>query len=98
MAKHYEDRACSICGKSFTPRRINQITCGSEECVKANKRKHEDKWKMLNYQRSLDAHRDYNRRKRNENNAKPDTIVAKGYAERQVAASLALAGKVNTEL
>jgi hypothetical protein len=35
---------------------------------------------------------------RERNTPKQDTIVAIGYADRQMAASLKMAGKVNTEL
>lgn len=84
----YDPIECVVCGKLFKPGRKTQVTCGCPECVK--------KWKSR-YQ--LRYHRNYNRKEpRITRKPKPDTIVAIGYADRQRAATLAMAGKVRTEL
>ncbi len=77
-------RTCAVCGKQFIPRRRNQRSCGDPECVY--------KWKSR-YRTRTNAKR--NREKVVEPYVpKPDTIVAIGYAERQMARSLELAGKI----
>ena len=81
-------RQCAVCGKTFIPRRRNQKSCGDPACVYA--------WKNRNL-KTRNASR--NRIKQATMRVpKPDTIVAIGYAERQMARSLEMAGKVRTEL
>lgn len=101
--KDREPRKCEICGKEYIPRRSDQRCCGSYECKKGRQRLNYMEYRKENYaavlennRRSMAKRRE--ERKRAENPPKKDTIIAIGYAERQMAASLAKAGKVRTEL
>ncbi len=102
-SNRYEPRTCIICGKTFSPGCSDQRTCGSEACKKARHRLNYLEYREKNYSAVLQANRRYmeNRRMkqlREANPPKPDTIIAIGYAERQMADSLAKAGKVKVEL
>ena len=94
----YEPRVCEICGRMYTPGRIDQRTCASPECVRERKRAYGIKKKNEGVYKA--RKRAYMQRKREpeEHKPKPDTIIAIGYAERQMADSLRRAGKVRTEL
>lgn len=101
--KDHEPRICVICGKEYIPRRSDQRCCGSYECKKGRQRLNYMGYRKENYaavlennRRSMAKRRE--ERKRAENPPKPDTIIAIGYAERQMADSLRKAGKVRTEL
>jgi len=96
----YEPRHCVICGKEFIPRQCNQKSCGGPECKREVQRMARKAYIKKNYLKVRDDNRKYMQRMRGEVGCtpKPDTIVAEGYAERQMAASLKLAGKVRTEL
>ena len=101
--KDYEPRRCIICGVEYIPRRSDQRTCGSQECKKARQRLNYLEYRKENYAAVLESNRKSMAKKRKEREMekhppKPDTIVAIGYADRQRAETLALAGKVNTEL
>ena len=101
--KNYEARRCIICGKEYIPRRSDQRTCGSDECMKARQRLNYLEYRKTHYAALLETNRRSMAKKRKEREMekhppKKDTIVAIGYAERQRAETLALAGKVNTEL
>ena len=88
---------CRICGNTFYASNKRQVIC-SDECKKIASRewkkryveRHEgqirERQRLRKEKRKLDAKR------------KPDTIVGKGYAERQIADSLKRAGRVRTEL
>lgn len=90
--KDYEPRYCEICGSVYKPCRANQRTCGSAECVKEMRRQNAREWQLKHYREK----REMIQKARSE--VKPDTIVAIGYAERQKEQTLAMAGKVRTEL
>ena len=101
--KDREPRKCEICGKEYIPRRSDQRCCGSYECKKGRQRLNYMEYRKENYaavlennRRSMAKRRE--ERKRAEDPPKKDTIIAIGYAERQMAASLAKAGKVKVEL
>lgn len=101
--KNYEPKLCIICGKEYIPRRNDQRTCGSKECKKARQRLNYLEYRKENYaavlatnRRSMAKRRE--EKKHKENPPKKDTIVAIGYADRQRAETLKLAGRVNTEL
>lgn len=101
--KNYEPRRCIICGVEYIPRRSDQRTCGSQECKKARQRLNYLEYRKHNYAALLETNRRSMAKKRKEREMdkhppKPDTIVAIGYAERQREKTLAMAGKVNTEL
>ena len=101
--KDYEARLCIICGVEYIPRRSDQRTCGSQEGKKARQRLNYLEYRKENYAAVLESNRKSMAKKRKEremekHKPKPDTIVAIGYAERQMADSLRKAGKVRTEL
>lgn len=99
-----EPKECCICGAVFIPRRRNVVACDNPECKRKAKLKRQKIWYRNNYAAAQEGRRNYMRRIREENKLegphvrKPDTIVAIGYAERQIAATLEKAGKVRTEL
>ena len=96
----HEPRRCEICGKEYIPRRSDQRTCGSEECMKKRQRLNQLEYRKRNYAKVLADNRRTMRERREakRRKEKPDTLVAVGYAERQKAATLKMAGRVKTEL
>ncbi len=101
--KNYEPRLCIICGKEYIPKRSDQRTCGSDECMRARQRLNYLEYRKKNYAAVLETNRRCmakrrEERMRSQEPPKPDTIVAIGYADRQRAETLAMAGKVKTEL
>ena len=89
---------CVICGRAFVPARGNQVTCNSIACKKERHRRQSLQWRDENRDAVRESNRNYMRRVREETPVKEDTIVAIGYAERQIAATLERVGKVKTEL
>lgn len=101
--KDYEPRHCIICGVEYIPRRSDQRTCGSKECLRERQKLNYREYRKTHYAALLESNRKSMAKKRKEreqekNPPKPDTIVAIGYAERQREATLKMAGKVRTEL
>lgn len=102
--KNYPERPCIICGTMFKPFRLNVKTCDNPKCKYKLKLEQQKEWYRSNYAYAIEGRRSYMRRIRAENKVdkphepKPDTIVAIGYAERQIAETLKMAGKVKTEL
>lgn len=101
--KNYEPRLCEICGAEYIPRRFDQRTCASAECKKARQRLNYLEYRKNNYAAVLENNRRSMAKRRREREQekqppKKDTIVAIGYAERQRAETLRMAGKVRTEL
>ena len=101
--KNYEPRCCIICGKEYIPKRSDQRTCGSDECMRARQRLNYLEYRRKNYAAVLETNRRCmakrrEERMRSQDPPKPDTIVAIGYAERQMAETLKRAGRVKTEL
>ena len=98
----HEPRICIICGKEYIPRRRDQRCCLAPECTKERQRRTQREYRKKNYARVLENNRKTMKarreREKRKKESKKDTIVAIGYAERQMADSLAKAGKVNTEL
>ena len=96
----YEPRQCVVCGKEYIPRRENQKSCGAPECKREVQRMARKAYIKKNYLKVRDDNRKYMQRMRNSEQwtPKPDTIVGEGYAERQVAASLKMAGKIKVEV
>lgn len=99
-----EIRKCCICGTEFVAMRANVRACNNPECKTEAKKERQRLWYKKNYLAASTKNREYMRKVRAEDKPdgphvrKPDTIVAIGYAERQMAKSLAMAGKVSTEL
>jgi hypothetical protein len=100
MSTKYEPRRCCICGKEYIPRRIDQKTCGSDECKATNAHRTRHKYVERNYAEVRERNRRYMQNKRDEKRwtPRPDTIVAEGYADRQRAKTLAMVGKIKVEL
>lgn len=99
----YEPRTCIICKREYIPRRIDQRSCGNPACVDEVIKIAQREYREKNYAKVLEQNRESMKRRkeeqiRAENMSKKDTIVAIGYAERQIAESLKMAGKINTEL
>ena len=87
----YEPRTCPICGMTFIPKRFDQMSCGADKC--------KYKWKHRNSaKRNAMRSRKDGYRHGEKHIPKPDTIVAIGYAERQRAKTLSMAGKIDTTL
>ena len=100
--KNYGPRICIICGCEYIPKRSDQRTCGSAVCMKKRQKLNYLEYREKNYAAVLERNRRQLREKREaerrEAVTKKDTIVAIGYAERQIADSLAKAGKVKVTL
>ena len=93
----YEPRQCVICGKVFVPTRKNEILCSDPACKKARHRQ-----KIEAYKPKHNAARKRQREEakliKEHRKPKPDTIVAIGYADRQKAETLRMAGRVDPHL
>ena len=99
-------KECVICGKVFETNRIKQVTCGDPVCMKKHHRAYQKEYDKLYRQTHRDdvnrRNREYARRKRRTEEAnckiddrpKKDTIIGLGYAERQMAQTLAMVGKI----
>ena len=101
--RNYGPRVCIICGKEYIPRRKDQRTCASKECMKQRQRLNYLEYREKNYARVLENNKRCMARRREEerlrqNPPKPDTIVAIGYADRQRKKTLEMVGKVKVEL
>ena len=103
----YPERPCVICGKMFKPKRCTSKTCGSTRCKNKLQAKQRKEWARQNQASIRDRKRNYKPPERPDEcyelpeEPKPrrkSNIIAIGYAERQIARSLELAGKVRTEL
>lgn len=92
-----EQRVCKICGKPFIATH-HMVTACSEECKRQAARENDRRRKRKNVARRAAQKKERAERKRYEESRRSDTIVAIGYAERQMADSLMKAGRVRTEL
>ena len=93
--KGYYEKVCQICGAEFIARHGNKRLC--PECYEITNR---GKGRCLpkRYECPVDIEQ-YEAKVRQQNIADhKDTIIAIGYAERQREATLAMVGKVRTEL
>lgn len=82
---------CKICGNEFEGGRVGAVIC-STECRKIAQREYARRWYRDNQEKANEQRR--MQRKMHNNEIKSDTIVAIGYAERQVAQTLEMAGRV----
>lgn len=98
-----EERVCKICGETFISTRWNNTICSDPDCklkakqIRTRRWFDENKYHMQELRRQS-RERKAGRKPEYHHEPKPDTIVAIGYAERQIAKSLEMAGKVRTEL
>lgn len=90
-----EPKACEICGVMFTPRDSRQRSCGSEECKYALRRQIQREYEKNHPKRNSERYKKLKVERRKKH---IDSIIGEGYAERQIADSLRLAGRVRTEL
>ena len=97
-SEKYKPRVCEICGRTYKPSRKDQRTCASIECVRERKRIYASKKKLDGEYVARKREYDRKRRLQKPHEPKKDTIVAIGYADRQMQKSLLMAGKVRTEL
>ena len=83
-----QEKRCDICGKTFIARNRRQHVCFRIDCRRAYHNKTSADYRKRNPLNhfDIDCYEPYV--------AKPDTIVAIGYAERQMAETLKMAGKV----
>ena len=93
----YEPRACLICGKVFVPKRKNEILCSDPACKKERHRQKIEAYKPM-HNAARKRQREEARMLKKNRKPKPDTIVAIGYAERQKAETLKMAGRVDPHL
>lgn len=101
--KAHEPKCCIICGKEYIPKRSDQRCCLAPECMKERQRLNQIEYRRTHYASVLESNRKSMAKRRAEkylaeHPPKEDTIVAIGYADRQRAATLRMAGKVRTEL
>ena len=96
----YEPRVCEICGRLYKPSRKDQRTCASEECTRERRRIYalKKQGEGVYKARKLEYMRRRRERASEAYQPKPDTIIAIGYADRQIAETLKMAGKIRTEL
>ena len=98
----HEPRICIICGKEYIPKRSDQRCCLDPECKKGLQRLNYKEYRETHYAKVLETNRRCMAKRREEQRQvagrKKDTIVAIGYAERQMAETLKMAGGVKTEL
>lgn len=86
---------CAICGAKFVAGRKGALFC-SKQCRYENHKRYSLEW--YHAHKGLRDAQQKERRERERRKAKPDTIIAIGYAERQKEATLKMAGKVKVEL
>ena len=87
--KKHDPKECIICGSVFVPRRSNQMTCGSSKCKRARQNVRQNEWRKQNYNTP-----DVSEPQK----LKEDTIVAIGYADRQIKNTLSKVPKIDTTL
>lgn len=99
--KDYEPRRCIICGVEYIPKRSDQRTCGSAECMKERQKLNYREYRSTHYAKVLETNRRCMAKRREEQRQaerRKDNIIAIGYADRQMAETLKMAGGVKTEL
>ena len=94
----YEPRKCEICGRMYKPGKKDQRTCGSKECQAERRRLYMLEWKRQNYGLACERNREQMRKRRSKEKPKEDTIIGLGYAERQIAETLKMVGRVDPRL
>lgn len=86
---------CAICESKFIAGRKGALFC-SKECRYKHHKVYNLEW--YHSHKGKVNERQNERRAEKRRKAKPDTIVAIGYAERQMANTLKMVGRVNAEL
>lgn len=88
---------CKICGKMFVANRKDARFC-SKECSYEHHKAYVMEWNRKNRGRCNERQRERRAEKREAKKGRKDTIVAIGYADRQMAETLKMAGKVDINL
>lgn len=96
--KVYAPRTCVICGREYLPVRKDQKTCGDPDCRNEQRKITQTAWRKRNLSSVRERNLEYMHRRRHKNKPKKDTIIGEGYAERQMAKTLAMVGHIKTEL
>lgn len=95
-------RQCCICGKAFAPQKKNQVTCGADECQKERHRiylrSYMERYRAEHRAEINQKNKEYMRRVRSGEQSEEDTFAGLNYAERQMAKTLAMVGRIRTEL
>jgi len=86
---------CAICGTKFVAGRKGALFC-SKQCRYENHKIYQLEWYHANKGKVDEQQKERRAKKRRPK--KEDTIIAIGYAERQMAETLKKAGKVNVNL
>ena len=89
IRKKHEPRECIICGSVFIPIRSNQTICKDPGCKRALHNIRQNEWRKQNYNTP-----DVSEPQK----LKEDTIVAIGYADRQIKNTLSKVPKIDTTL
>jgi len=91
-------KRCCVCGIEFEADKKSRVTCNSAECKRIHKKEYTREYDKRRRQEKRKEVNEYNRlwmqKKREKEEAIRQGITADGYAERQIARTLALAGKV----
>ena len=91
-------KRCCVCGIEFEADKKSRVTCNSAECKRIHKKEYTREYDKRRRQEKRKEVNEYNRlwmqKKREKEEAIRQGITADGYAERQIAQTLALAGKV----
>lgn len=90
----YDPKPCSICGELFAPRRINQHICFKAACRREATRNRQNEYRKRARNGMCESRDGFRHRKIEGTKPKPDTIVAEGYAKRQMAETLEIVGRV----
>lgn len=86
---------CAICGTRFIAGRKGAMFC-SQKCRYEHHKEYSLEW--YHSHKPIINERQNERRAKKRRPKKEDTIVAIGYAERQMAKTLDMVGKINVEL
>lgn len=93
-------KKCVICGKEFEPYHSRQKTCGDKECRRLHHLAYSKRYNKEHKAQLRDYKREYMHKKRHHvtyykiEKVEKKAMTADGYAERQKAKLLAMAGRV----
>ena len=99
MGKMMEPRQCRVCGKMFMPTHSNNQLC-SAECKRIRRKMTQDAWLDRNRAKKNELNKLHMRKVRGPitDGSKTDAIIGEGYAERQIASTLAKVEPIKTTL
>ena len=90
------EKKCVICGEPFIARTKKQEVCYKAECRREIQRIRQREYRRNHFAEVRERKRERRHKKQHPElyTTKPDNIVAIGYAERQMAQTLEMVGKV----